>query len=100
MLMIFFKPLGIVWKIPSKTVITHDKLVLKMISPERLQKELDLYYLHPDVAKVLSEPLLYALGINSVTAEHLLLLGQAISQNFKDANIEGRHKWFHLILQM
>ncbi|XP_059167842.1 uncharacterized protein LOC131949848 [Physella acuta] len=79
---------SIVWKIPSKTVITHDKLVLRMISPERLQKELDLYYLHPDVAKVLSEPLLHALGINSVTAKHLLHLGQSISQNFKHTDIE------------
>ncbi|CAL1544092.1 unnamed protein product [Lymnaea stagnalis] len=75
---------SIQWKMPSKTVVTHDSLVLEIVSPELLQRHLDLHYLHPDVAAVLNEPLTQALGIESVTTEHLLHIGRSIGQNWSN----------------
>ncbi|CAG5134711.1 unnamed protein product, partial [Candidula unifasciata] len=75
---------SIQWKIPSKTVIAKDSLVLEIISPESLQRFLGLYYLHPDVAAALDDPLIQALGIETVTTEHLLHVGQSIALNWND----------------
>ncbi|BFZ19889.1 hypothetical protein BsWGS_22929 [Bradybaena similaris] len=72
------------WKMPSKTVIAKDSLVLEIISPESLQQFLGLYYLHPDVAAALDDPLIQALGIETVTTEHLLHVGQSIALNWDD----------------
>ncbi|XP_055892730.1 uncharacterized protein LOC106068793 isoform X2 [Biomphalaria glabrata] len=76
------------WKMPSKTVICHDTLVLDIVSPQVLHQYLDLNYLHPDIAAFLklNEPLTKALGIESVTTEHLLHIGSSLAQYWDGAD--------------
>ncbi|XP_059138506.1 uncharacterized protein LOC131926926 isoform X3 [Physella acuta] len=76
---------SIQWKMPSKTVMTRDSLVMEVVSPELLQRHLDLHYLHPEVTEALDEPLTKALGIESITTEHLLHIGRSIGQGWDSA---------------
>ncbi|KAL3860253.1 hypothetical protein ACJMK2_010402, partial [Sinanodonta woodiana] len=69
------------WKIPSQTVRVRDPLVHKVITPELLQKHLNLYYLHGDVASMLNPTLTQCLGIETLTTEHLIQLGKATIQD-------------------
>ena len=66
------------WKIPSQTVRVRDPLVREVITPELLQKHLNLFYLHGDVAAMLNPTLTSCLGIESLTSEHLFQLGKAM----------------------
>ena len=71
--------LGVIsWKIPSQTVRVRDPLVRSVITPELLQKHLNLHYLHPDVASMLNPTLISCLGIETLTSEHLFHLGKAL----------------------
>lgn len=74
---------------PSKTVMSRDSLVLEVVSPELLQRHLDLHYLHPEVTDALDEPLTKALGIESITTEHLLHIGRSIGQGWDSAENSG-----------
>ncbi|XP_041376442.1 protein NO VEIN-like isoform X2 [Gigantopelta aegis] len=73
---------SILWKIPSQTVIVRDPLIKEVISPELLQKNLNLYYLHEDLAQVLNLSLAQSLGLEQITVEHLLNIGKTLSQSW------------------
>ncbi|KAK3589090.1 hypothetical protein CHS0354_017428 [Potamilus streckersoni] len=73
----------IMWKIPSQTVRVRDPLVHRVITPELLQKHLNLYYLHSDVAAMLNPTLTECLGIEMLTTEHLIQIGKTMIQNIE-----------------
>ncbi|KAL3859494.1 hypothetical protein ACJMK2_009713 [Sinanodonta woodiana] len=74
---------AVMWKIPSQTVRVRDKLVHRVITPELLQKHLNLYYLHSDVAAMLNPTLTQCLGIEMLTTEHLIQIGKTMIQNIE-----------------
>ncbi|KAL3859496.1 hypothetical protein ACJMK2_009715 [Sinanodonta woodiana] len=74
---------NIMWKIPSQTVRVRDKLVHRVITPELLQKHLNLYYLHSDVAAMLNPTLTQCLGIEMLSTEHLIEIGKTMIQNIE-----------------
>lgn len=75
---------------PSKTIIARDSLVREIISPELLKHYLAMYFLHDDVANVLDEAQIQALGVEKISTEHLLLIGQSVTQNWDDQGSTGR----------
>ncbi|KAL3859495.1 hypothetical protein ACJMK2_009714 [Sinanodonta woodiana] len=74
---------AVMWKIPSQTVRVRDKLVHRVITPELLQKHLNLYYLHSDVAAMLNPTLTQCLGIEMLTTDHLIQIGKTMIQNIE-----------------
>ena len=63
---------------PSQTVRVRDPLVREVITSEVLQKHLNLFYLHSEVAAMLNPTLTACLGIETLTSEHLFQLGKAM----------------------
>ncbi|XP_021342125.1 uncharacterized protein LOC110442712 isoform X2 [Mizuhopecten yessoensis] len=80
----------ITWKMPSQTVIIRDSLICELITPEMLQKHLNLYYVHRDLAESLNTTLTQCLGIECLTTDHLIQIGKALildrSQQPEDFN--------------
>lgn len=70
------------WKMPSQTVMVRDHMIREVISADLLQKHLNLFYLHADVAAMLNESLTQSLGIQALTTEHLIQIGKAMSLNW------------------
>ncbi|XP_060075304.1 uncharacterized protein LOC132554994 [Ylistrum balloti] len=68
----------ITWKMPSQTVIVRDSLICELITPEMLQKHLNLFYVHRDLAESLNTTLTQCLGIECLTTDHLLQIGKAL----------------------
>ena len=60
---------------PSQLVVCRDALVKDIISSELLQQQLSLDYLHHDVTARLSASLVTALGVQTLSTQHLLDLG-------------------------
>ncbi|XP_046338389.2 protein NO VEIN-like isoform X3 [Haliotis rufescens] len=79
-------------KIPSQTVIVRDPLVKEVISPELLQKNLNLYYLHTDVALTLTPALAQSLGVESITVDHLLQIGKSLALSWDSPTIDSTEK--------
>ncbi|XP_067652769.1 uncharacterized protein [Haliotis asinina] len=79
-------------KIPSQTVIVRDALVKEVISPELLQKNLNLYYLHADVAMTLTPALAQSLGVENITVEHLLQIGKSLALSWDTQTIDCTEK--------
>lgn len=67
------------WKLPTQVVTVRDSLVHEVVSPEFLQRHLDLFFLHREVADVLNPTLIQCLGIESMTTSHLLQIGKVIT---------------------
>ena len=79
------------WKIPSQTVTVKDPLVLEVVSPEMLKSQLNLHYLHRDVATILNPSLIQCLGIECLNTEHLLLIGKSLPMSWeKEEHIDRR----------
>ncbi|XP_069113795.1 uncharacterized protein [Argopecten irradians] len=68
----------ITWKMPSQTVIVRDSLICELITPEMLQKHLNLFYVHRDLAESLNTTLTQCLGIECLTTDHLIQIGKAL----------------------
>ena len=81
------------WKIPSQTVIVRDPLIKEVISPELLQKNLNLYYLHDDLAHTLSLSLAQSLGVEQITVDHLINIGKTLSQSWNGLCGEYQFAW-------
>lgn len=76
---------------PSKAVICKDRLVRQIVSPEVLKRHLDLYFLHEDVVNALDSSQIESLGVEKITTEHLLLIGQSATVNWSnDESVDGR----------
>jgi hypothetical protein len=67
------------WKLPTQVVTVKDSLVHEVVTPEFLQRHLDLFFLHREVADVLNPTLIQCLGIESMTTSHLLQIGKVIT---------------------
>ncbi|XP_076112450.1 uncharacterized protein LOC143080482 isoform X2 [Mytilus galloprovincialis] len=71
----------VLWKLPTQVVTVKDSLVHEVVTPEFLQKHLDLFYLHREVADMLNPTLIQCLGIESLTVNHLIQIGKAITMS-------------------
>ncbi|CAG2195996.1 unnamed protein product [Mytilus edulis] len=69
----------VLWRLPTQVVCVKDSLVHEVVTPEFLQKHLDLFYLHREVADMLNPTLIQCLGIESLTVNHLIQIGKAIT---------------------
>lgn len=86
------KDTNILWKLPSQTVIVPDMLMREVATPEMLQKLLNLYYVHSDMTHLLNSSLAHSLGIEKLTTDHLLKIGEAIATTWKDiTSVEPDH---------
>lgn len=56
----------------------------EVATPEMLQKLLNLYYVHSDMTHLLNSSLAHSLGIEKLTTDHLLKIGEAIATTWKD----------------
>jgi len=66
------------WKIPSETVTVSDPLIREVVTPEVLQKHLNLFYIHRDVSEALNKNLTQYLGITHITTDHLIQIGKSL----------------------
>ncbi|CAC5410109.1 unnamed protein product [Mytilus coruscus] len=71
----------VLWKLPTQVVTVKDSLVHEVVTPEFLQKHLDLFYLHREVADMLNPTLIQCLGIESLTVNHLIQIGKAVTMS-------------------
>ncbi|KAL8608369.1 hypothetical protein ACOMHN_002602 [Nucella lapillus] len=89
------------WKLPSQTVMVQDALVHEVISPELLERHLGLYYVHREVASMLSSALTRSLGMESITSEHLIQVGRSLASawgdNVGDEQVVQIAKWLACI---
>ncbi|XP_005090510.1 uncharacterized protein LOC101857532 isoform X2 [Aplysia californica] len=89
------------WKKPSQTIICQDSLVREIVSPELLQHQLGLFYIHQDVLGALNEALTRALGVSSITVERLLHIGRFNGLNWDNSGNPDRvmdiSKWLACI---
>lgn len=67
------------WKLPTQVVTVKDALIREVVTPEFLQKHFDLFYLHREVTDMLNPTLIQCLGIESLTTNHLIQIGKAIT---------------------
>ncbi|XP_076448916.1 LOW QUALITY PROTEIN: uncharacterized protein LOC143285481 [Babylonia areolata] len=85
------------WKLPSQTVMVQDALVHEVISPELLEHHLGLYYVHREVAAMLSSALTRSLGVESITSEHLVQVGRSLvaawGETVGDEEVVNIAKW-------
>ena len=61
--------------------------------PELLQKNLNLYYLHDDLAHTLSLSLAQSLGVEQITVDHLINIGKTLSQSWNGLCGEYQFAW-------
>ncbi|VDI46757.1 Hypothetical predicted protein [Mytilus galloprovincialis] len=69
------------WKLPTQVVTVKDALIREVVTPEFLQKHFDLFYLHREVTDMLNPTLIQCLGIESLTTNHLIQIGKAITNS-------------------
>ena len=77
------------WKMPSQVVAVRDPLLLEIVTPDRLQACLSLYYLHSDVSSSISTALVAGLGIQTLSTHHLVEVGKHIIKEISKSEIRG-----------
>lgn len=73
------------WRLPSQLVAVRDSLLRAVISPQMLYDCLGLHYLHPAVLPFLSPALSRTLGVQSLNAQQLMDIGQALVKQMSDS---------------
>ncbi|XP_043571064.1 protein NO VEIN isoform X1 [Chiloscyllium plagiosum] len=74
------------YRLPSQTAITHDALVREVITPELLQKHLNLAYLNPVLQSALNPALVSALGIHKLSSADIIAVTKAIAKELTQTN--------------
>ncbi|XP_078082199.1 uncharacterized protein LOC144502066 [Mustelus asterias] len=74
------------YRLPSQTAITHDMLVQEVITPELLQKHLNLAYLNPVLQSALNPALVSALGIHKLISSDIIAITKAIAKEVAETN--------------
>uniref|UniRef100_UPI00398E4A41 uncharacterized protein isoform X2 n=1 Tax=Pristiophorus japonicus TaxID=55135 RepID=UPI00398E4A41 len=73
-------------RLPSQTATTHDMLVQEVITPELLQKHLNLAYLTPALQSALDPALVSALGIHKLNSADIIAVTKAIAKEVAETN--------------
>ncbi|XP_067859939.1 uncharacterized protein wu:fj29h11 isoform X2 [Heptranchias perlo] len=74
------------YRLPSQTAITHDILVQEVITPELLQKHLNLAYLSPVLQSALNPALVSALGVHKISSADIIAVTKAIAKEVAETN--------------
>ncbi|GCC17061.1 hypothetical protein chiPu_0017434 [Chiloscyllium punctatum] len=74
------------YRLPSQTAITHDALLREVITPELLQKHLNLAYLNPVLQSALNPALVSALGIHKLSSADIIAITKAIAKELTQTN--------------
>ncbi|XP_051888907.1 uncharacterized protein wu:fj29h11 isoform X2 [Pristis pectinata] len=74
------------YRLPSQIAVTHDILVQEVITPELLEKHLNLAYLNPVLQSALSPALVSALGIHKLSSTDIIAVTKAIAKEFAETN--------------
>ncbi|XP_067914661.1 uncharacterized protein wu:fj29h11 isoform X3 [Heterodontus francisci] len=74
------------YRLPSQTAITQDNLVQEVITPEMLQKHLNLAYLSPVLQSALNPALVSALGVHKLSSADIIAVTKAIAKEVTETN--------------
>ena len=78
------------WKLPSQVVMTKDKLMKEIISAHQIGTALSLSYLHDKIANALHPSLITALGIQTLSTDHLIEIGKGILNKIHAEEVLGK----------
>uniref|UniRef100_W5MY83 Wu:fj29h11 n=1 Tax=Lepisosteus oculatus TaxID=7918 RepID=W5MY83_LEPOC len=68
------------FKLPSQIAVSQDVLIQEVISPELLQRHLNLSYLHPALQSALPHSLITALGVHRLRGSDITAITSAMAQ--------------------
>ncbi|XP_072339919.1 uncharacterized protein [Scyliorhinus torazame] len=88
------------YRLPTQTAITHDMLVQEVITPERLQKHLNLAYLNPVLQSALNPALVSALGIHKLSSSDIIAITKAIAKEVAETNPEFNDDYMKKIAKL
>ncbi|XP_072098501.1 uncharacterized protein [Mobula birostris] len=75
------------YRLPSQIAVTHDILIQEVITPELLQKHLNLAYLNPAVWSALTPALVSALGIHKLSSADIIAVTKAIAKEVAETTL-------------
>ncbi|XP_072882566.1 uncharacterized protein [Hemitrygon akajei] len=75
------------YRLPSQIAVTHDILIQEVITPELLEKHLNLAYLNPALQSALTPALASALGIHKLSSADIIAVTKAIAKEVSEATL-------------
>lgn len=76
--------LGESWCYPSQLVMCNDSTIRNFVTSEHLFAQTGLDYLHPMAAKLVDHSILVEVGVQLLSAKHLLQVGKGMIKNIHD----------------
>ncbi|XP_069785977.1 uncharacterized protein [Narcine bancroftii] len=74
------------FRLPSQIAVTHDFLIQEVVTPELLEKHLNLAYINPVLQSTLSPALASALGIHKISTTDIIEVTKAIAKEVSETN--------------